>query len=239
MSVCTTAPAAGSAGLFGTREFTPDCASTQSFTFQTDNVNMTIQPTLALVDTPCPVVGSTPLNGGVSLGAAVQVGSNPIAPALTPVGGIQALLYSGRVARYMIAVNPDPLDPVPTLWRSVTGRYDQAGVLSATPPGANWQMVARGIEDLQVEYLDATNVWSNRAPTAVPCGTPDGCANAAAFDALVREVRVTLSARTAAPLLQGALPAGGVGPNAIRGQLVNVVQPRATLWTLQMGSYIR
>ncbi len=170
-----------------------------------------------------------------------------MAPALVPPGGgIQAFIYSGRVARYMIAANPDPLDPVPVLWRSVTGRYDRLGALPTVPlgsAGSPWQMVARGIEDMQVEYRDGTNTWTNFPPT-VPlgvCGAPEGCTNAAAFTALVREVRVTLSARTAAPILQGATDAatGGTGPRAIRGQLVASVQPRATLWALQMGAQIR
>jgi prepilin-type N-terminal cleavage/methylation domain-containing protein len=242
-SMCTTTSAPGSAGGFGTREFNPNCASIQNFTLQTDNVNLTIQPTLSLASIPCPGGGAN--NGGANLGAAVAVGSNPVAPAFAaPGGGIQAFLYSGRVARYMIAVNPDPLDAVPVLWRSVTGRYDRLGALPGGPLGAAgspWQMVARGIEDMQVEYRDGTNAWTNSPPFAVACGTPDSCVNAAAFTALVREVRVTLSARTAAPLLQGGMnaAAGGTGPNAIRGRLVSSVQPRATLWALQMGGQIR
>jgi hypothetical protein len=149
----------------------------------------------------------------------------------------------------MIANNPDPLDPVPVLWRSVTGRYDRLGAFppgaALGTPGSPWQMVARGIEDLQVEYrggaIPAT--WSN-SPPVMPigvCGAPDGCLAPGPFQALVREVRVTLSARTTAPILQGGMDpaAGGVGPRAIRGQLVSGVQPRATLWALQMGAQIR
>ena len=47
-------------------------------------------------------------------------------------------------------------------------------------------------------------------------------------------MRVTLSARAIAPLLQGETrPAGGAAPNAVRGQLVSVATPRAAVLGLQ------
>jgi hypothetical protein len=100
-------------------------------------------------------------------------------------------------------------------------------------------MVARGIDDLQVEYQDGTGNWTNSPPVAVPCGPPDSCANAAAFTPLVRQVRVTLSSRTTALGLAGPEMAGTSGPQAIRGQLTSVIQPRAALWALQMGGVVR
>jgi hypothetical protein len=52
-------------------------------------------------------------------------------------------------------------------------------------------------------------------------------------------VRVTLSARTLAPQLQGeTAPAGGAAPNAIRGQLVSVATPRAAVLGLQSVSAV-
>ena len=96
-------------------------------------------------------------------------------------------------------------------------------------------MIARGIEDLQVEYLNGGNLWSNNAGivpacAAIPC-------TAAEYNTVVRRVRVTLSARALAPLLQGeTTPAGGSGPNAVRGQLVSVVSPRAAMVGLQSAA---
>ena len=72
--------------------------------------------------------------------------------------------------RYLIAPNLDPIDTAPALWRSETGRYTAAGVLSAVPvAGAtNWQIVARGIEDLQVEYLNGGPAVSTASGRTTP-----------------------------------------------------------------------
>jgi hypothetical protein len=66
--------------------------------------------------------------------------------------------------------------------------------------------VARGIEDLQVEYL-GTGGWQNQPPVAT---TND-------WDTLVRQVRITLSARATAPNLQGQTTAAGGAPEGVRG----------------------
>jgi hypothetical protein len=103
--------------------------------------------------------------------------------------------------------------------------------------------LARGIEDLQVEYMDGLGNWNNSAPAAVPCPPPGaGCADVNAYNAIVRQVRVTLSARVVAQNLQGQQTAGagtGVAPDRIRGQLVSVIQPRAAHTTLMMGNFLR
>lgn len=250
--VCTTGPAPGASGAFGTREPNPQCLTPQSFAILTDNVNMTIQPVKSLLPTACtvPNPGNTATNGGVDLDAARQVGSNPVAPAFAaPGGGVQAFLYAGRVVRYMIAPSAstsiDNWDATtPVLWRSVTGQYYVTAtgtVISAAPgaPNSAWQMVARGIDDLQVEYMDGTGNWQNSPPAAIPCGAPDSCPNPGAFTPIVRQVRVTLSARTTAQGLAGQMNAPGTGPQAIRGQLVSVIQPRSALWALQMGGVVR
>jgi hypothetical protein len=172
----------------------------------------------------------------------------PAAPAV----GTPMFLHTGRVVRYMIATNPDPTDPSPVLWRSVTGRYAPNGTgLSAaigtgTAATQAWQPVARGIEDMQVEYMSAVGTWANSPPAAVACAAPAGpCTAVASYDALVRQVRVTLSARAVgqpnAPI-QGATTAGAgiaVAPNAIRGQLISVTQPRAAAVALHLGDQIR
>ena len=130
-----------------------------------------------------------------------------------------------QVVRYELA--PDPNDPTtPALWRSPTGRSDLADTLNNNPPpNAPWQLVARGIEDLQVRYL--TGAGWNDDPGVVTAGN---------FGTIVREVQVTLSARSLAPNLAGQTTSA-VG-SAVRGQLVSVVSPRSALLNLdQNGSW--
>jgi hypothetical protein len=146
-------------------------------------------------------------------------------------------LYSARVVRYRIAPGLDPADPnFPALWRSETGRYDSAGTAVPEPgdasfPGAGspWEIVARGIEDLQIEYMPGDNLWHNRPPLSVPDD----------YTSIVRQVRITLSARASAGNLAGQTSAGGGAPDAVRGQLSTTVTPRAAFNELQMGSQIQ
>jgi prepilin-type N-terminal cleavage/methylation domain-containing protein len=123
------------------------------------------------------------------------------------------------VVRYVVAV--DPTEPgVPCLWRSRTGDWDSAGAPVPAPPGGNWQIVARGIEDLQVEYLTQGGWSADLAAIALNDVTN-----------VVRQVEVTLSARALAPNLAGQTEAPG-GPNAPRGALIAQVAPRAALAAL-------
>jgi hypothetical protein len=84
--------------------------------------------------------------------------------------------------------------------------------------------VARGIEDLQVEYFDGNFVWQNQPPVSLVNN----------WTTLVRRVRVTLSARANAPNLQGQVAAGAGAPVAVRGQLSAVVTPRSATQELQI-----
>ena len=205
----------------------------ESFEVTDANLWFTVQPVAATNGTtPCD--GATPptTNANFTLGAALPPFTTGAA-----AGGDILYLYRTRLARYRVAPDPDPADPVPSLWRSETGRYAADGSVALEPgePGftvANspWQLVARGIEDMQIEYLDGNGVWSNEPPVVV---TND-------WATLVRQVRITLSARVTAQNLQGETTAGGGGaPNAIRGQLTTVITPRPTFNELQMGAQIR
>jgi|CXWL01.1.fsa_nt_gi prepilin-type N-terminal cleavage/methylation domain-containing protein len=115
------------------------------------------------------------------------------------------------------------VDGTPSLFRSSTGGYDNvSGAYNTLPPGDAWQLVARGIEDLQIRYrvVDAAGnpVWQDNAPTIVP----------PSFDNVVREVEITMWARTVGEnLLQGQSQALGNGVTAVRGSLVSSVAPRA------------
>jgi hypothetical protein len=132
-----------------------------------------------------------------------------------------------QIARYAIALDAAQ---VPSLWRSGRGGLDAAGAL--TPPGdptGDWQLIARGIEDLQVRYRHANDPAFGAANC---CGVPLNVVPGN-FATIVREVEVTLWARTFAPSLQGQT----TGPNnnvvaAIRGSLVTVTTPRAALQAL-------
>ena len=114
------------------------------------------------------------------------------------------------------------IDGTPSLFRSDSGGFDAATGAFANPPGPAWQLVARGIEDLQIRYRvsDAVGnpVWQNAAPTIV----------APSFDNVVREVEITMWARTVGESrLQGETLAAGNQVTAVRGSLVSSVSPRA------------
>jgi prepilin-type N-terminal cleavage/methylation domain-containing protein len=210
----------------------PGSPGSQGLVLITNNTLFTIQPaTLNPGGTACGgvVAGS---NGSMALAAAL--------PEWQAVLGVaaQPLLYRGKVVRYVIAPGLDPTDTSPSLWRSETGRYTVAGAPSPAPvAGAtNWQIIARGIEDLQVEYLNGNDLWANNPGVIPPCA---GLCTAADYLNVVRRARVTLSARALAPNLQGqTVPGGGAGPNAVRGQLVSVLTPRAAVLGLQSVSAV-
>jgi hypothetical protein len=210
----------------------PGTVGTTGLVLLTDSRLFTIQPaTLAANGTGCGA--ATAINGTVNLAAALpQWPTGTPAVTLAASGGVQALMYQAHVVRYMIAPGLDPLDPSPSLWRSDSGRYTPAGAASLVPAAGaqNWQVIARGIEDLQVEYLNGNQLWSNNPGVVNVCPTsPPGC-GVGDYNNVIRRVRVTLSARTLAPQLQGqTMPAGGAAPNAVRGQLVAIGSPRAAV----------
>lgn len=119
------------------------------------------------------------------------------------------------IIRYEIAV--DPVDNMPGLWRSNTGGMTPggAGYVPAPGPGGNWELVARGVDDLQVEYLNGGGAFAQ---------TP-GLVTAGNWPTVIREARVTLWARAAT--LKGVTDATGV--SRYRMQLTSTSTPRATM----------
>jgi prepilin-type N-terminal cleavage/methylation domain-containing protein len=241
-TVCSAAPVPGAAGLFITRERVPACFELPGLVLLTNNTNFTLQRAEAVAGAPaaCPTAGTAVNNGNLSLGAGLAPWNVALPAASTdelPAGNV-VFLYRGRVVRYRVAPNVgDPQDAMPALWRSENGRYNTAGAAGIEPgepgfPGAgsSWQLVARGIEDLQIEYLAGDDVWRSQPPVAV----------VDTWNTIVRQVRITLSAR-AQPVanVAGVTKAGGTGPDALRGQLMTTVAPRAAFNELQMGSQIR
>jgi prepilin-type N-terminal cleavage/methylation domain-containing protein len=243
--VCLPTALDGTAATVFTREpvppggclLSPGNPGSQGLVLLTDNRLFAIQPaTLNPNGTGCssPTAGG---NGEIDL--AVALSEWPTADPPAPFVGGQVFLYGAKVVRYMIAPSLDPNDPTPNLWRSETGRYDAAGVAAAVPVvgTTNWQVVARGIEDLQVEYLNGGGLWSNNPGVVAPCPLA-GC-QPADYANVVRRVRVTLSARATPANLQGEMaPAAGVAPTAVRGQLVSVLTPRAAVLGLQAESRV-
>jgi len=236
LTSCLTPDPPDTAGTVVSMEPIPGCMPLPGFVVATDNQSFVLLPAQAVTSAPTSC-GGTGVNGNLTVTAALA--SWPPAATMTAATPAAPLyVYAGRVVRYRIAPSGDPQDNSPALWRSATGVFDTGGTAqpepgdaSFYPPGTNspWQLVARGIEDLQVEYLDGTAAWMNE-PRAVTAGD---------WTSLVRRVRVTLSARVTAANLQGELQAGGAGPNAIRGQLVTEVSPRAALNELQMGNQFK
>lgn len=211
----------------------------------------------ASVDTsdPLPACYSFPLlvaaRPGVGAGASIGQATGPNGAGACVAGGLVAVglpagplawnIPGGRtpgpnapgdmrpiqIVRYEIAVDAAG---VPSLWRSARGGLNAALAFVAPGAGADWQLVATGIEDFQVQYrngvgLPGIPVWLDDPGAVVVDG----------YGTLVREVRVTLVARTTGQAnLQGeSFSATGVG--AIRGSLTTVTSPRAALFALSVG----
>jgi prepilin-type N-terminal cleavage/methylation domain-containing protein len=161
-------------------------------------------------------------------------------PALNPPGGacpggspstFCQFVSVIQVVRYELGPDPDDAN-TPALYRSASGRMTNGGLgpccVVGPPNGPNqpWQLVARGIEDMQIRYLTGAG-WAD-APAVVAGANPA---------TWVREVQVTLSAKSMAQNLTGQTT-NAVGGNAVRGQLTSVVSPRAALLNLdQAGQY--
>lgn len=161
--------------------------------------------------------GGSAKNGMINLPPGQSNLNHPGGPGFVP-----NFIMVGEIARYRIAVDADG---VPNLERSNTG-----GVAVGS---LTWQTLARGIEDLQVEYLNGTG-W-NDEPGIVSCGAACAAPTQAEYDTVVQRVRIRLSARALAPNLQGATTSA-VG-DAVRGQLVSEFAPKAaqTLFGIANG----
>jgi prepilin-type N-terminal cleavage/methylation domain-containing protein len=154
-----------------------------------------------------------------------------------PAPGVPAIqnvdIVPVQVIRYEIA--PDPNDPqypnnpnFRNLWRSVTAGRSQANgnwANVAPPPGPAWQLVARGIQDLQVQYVEASGAALDE---------PQLLALTTDFDKIVRQVNVTLSARVAGAMIAGFSGINPDDPAQMRlAQLRSQISPRAALVALQ------
>jgi len=147
-------------------------------------------------------------------------------PLVNPPGGLGTwvpnYMMLGQAIRYRITLDAEG---TPNLERS-----DMGG--RPLPDGSSsWQTIARGIEDLQVEYENGTD-WDD-TPGVISCGLSCAAPTTAEYDTLVRRVRIRLSARSTEAALQGQTTSA-VG-DAVRGQLVTDIAPRAANSTLGMA----
>jgi len=134
-------------------------------------------------------------------------------------------LVQGDLVKWQIA---NDTDGVPSLWRSSTGGYDFATGNTVAPSSPTWQLVARGVEDLQARYRVQTNYDPANLTTGWTDNPTGGSGN---YGNAVRELEITLQARTVNErALQGETTSGGV--TAIRGQLKTVIVPRYTITRL-------
>ncbi|HSD66906.1 MAG TPA: prepilin-type N-terminal cleavage/methylation domain-containing protein [Vicinamibacteria bacterium] len=148
------------------------------------------------------------------------------APIVNPVGGFSGwqpqYMMVGQAIRYRI--NPEA-DGVPSLERSAFGG------LPDLDGNSTWQIIARGIEDLQVEYENAAG-WHD-TPGQIDCAGSCAAPTPPDYDRLIRRVRVRLSARVTAGGRLAGETTSAVG-TAIRGQLSTEIAPRAASATLDM-----
>lgn len=177
------------------------------------------------------------------------------APGLNPTGnyacqtGTCTNVSKIQMVRYELGL--DPSDGTPALWRSTRGRFNANGDDTGAPPGgagSDWKLIARGIEDMQVQYQSG-NQWPATPNTWLDDpGTPScdsaGCSNdpvaplASDYQTVVQRVKITLSGRA----LGGGTGLGGLTQGAVtsarRGQLTTIISVRSALVNLQSGPHI-
>jgi hypothetical protein len=197
----------------------PDCFHLPGLVILSDGVNAVIQ----WAELPGTGSGGSCSGGGANGGGNGHVVfPHGGAPEFNPSGGAPftpTTMATIQAIRYEI--RPDPQDGTPALWRSPFG--------GVAPPsnsggGAGWQLLGRGIEDLQVRYRDGSG-WHD-SPRAVVSGD---------YGTIVQEVRVTLGGRATGRALQGQLRPATTAAPAVRGGLTTTASPRAALFVLGKG----
>ena len=200
-------------------------------------------------------------------------GTNPASPngnacalllaAVPPPVGVVAELFNcptcppyavqqAEIVRYQIGFDADG---TVALFRSASGGINNtvAPPVATAPPGPQWQLVARGVEDLQVEYMSLNSQagpgWINTpVPVLDNARGSQSTTNPGDFGNVVIGVRVTLWARAigANPQLagnlgdhlQGETRAAGNQVLAVRGSLISAMAPRAAQASLlQSGQW--
>jgi prepilin-type N-terminal cleavage/methylation domain-containing protein len=144
-----------------------------------------------------------------------------------------------QLVRYEIAMDPPGSTTAtgsPALYRSASGGRNvgdgtyHAPITVADVAAGNWQVLARGVEDLQVQYRNGAANWSDD-PGAVGCAGTCTTPSAAEYNTAVREVRVTMTVRAEGQNLQGQSTSSAAGTgsraNAVRGDVTTVTSVKA------------
>jgi prepilin-type N-terminal cleavage/methylation domain-containing protein len=149
---------------------------------------------------------------------------------LPPVGNFSGACNLQAITRVAFAnqvryqIRNDASDGVPVLQRIST----EDGVV---------QTLARGIEELQVQYttVAAPTVWLDGAPAVAAPPGPTLPVLDASYGTLINQVRVTLTSRSEAQNMQGASTGAGATGVRLRGSLVSTSSPRAVLMHIARG----
>ena len=123
-------------------------------------------------------------------------------------------ITAGDLVQYMICT-PPTANFCPTGEAGVPNLYRNINLVG-------WQVLARGVEQLQVQYATTNGVTADNQPAGI---VPND------YTTLTTEVRVTLASRTSAGKFQGASTAAQ-GPMAIRASLTSQASPRIALWRM-------
>jgi prepilin-type N-terminal cleavage/methylation domain-containing protein len=229
-------PLPGAPGFFVTQLARPQCMRVPGLVLLTNDTRYSVQAATASDTGAACNSGAAPPNTRLTLTAPLApfallpFGSFPDSPTGAPAPD-SIYAQRARVVRYRIAPSGDPIDNAPALWRTETGLFNADGTPAAEPGGGGfnpvntpWEMIARGIEDLQVEYFDGNGAWTNQPPVSIEND----------WNSLVRRVRISLSARVTQANLAGESQGGAAGPQRVRGELSTVVTPRAAYNELKM-----
>ncbi len=131
-----------------------------------------------------------------------------------------------EVVRWRIRVDPSDNVPVLQRWSS----SDPTGIAGGGLAAGGFKTVARGIEDLQVQYhrvVDPATTFTDNAPVIVP-SSPLAATD---YDNVVTQVQVTLVARSEARNIQGTRTSASGRVN-LRGTLTSRETPRSALFNL-------
>ena len=167
------------------------------------------------------------LAGGLCAGAwnGTQCGAAPgnacILPDLSPRSNAACIVkevVQAEVVRYRIRLGSDG---VPNLERFSSGGSSPANFGAGGVQ--KFQVIARGIDDLQVRYTAASLASTDNAPAVDQTQLNYG--------SVIHRVVVTLSSRSETRNVQGMTTAAS-GPAALRGTLSSEGTPRAALMTL-------
>jgi prepilin-type N-terminal cleavage/methylation domain-containing protein len=168
--------------------------------------------------------GSSGSRNGHLVFAAGQSSLNPSGGPMNVFTNPPQWIVLGQIIRYRIALEADG---TPNLERSGFGGQDY-------PDGTtSWELVARGVEDLQVEYENGLGWFDD--PGAISCGASCAAPGSAEYGTLTRRVRVRLSARVVDQNNLTGQTTSAVG-DGVRGQLVAEVAPRTAMTNLAVFS---